>query len=268
MIRAFKAILFLLVLALPLALPVFAQEDPVATAQAAQQQANERQWHASQAAAAARVAQATADAAWGQATAQAVAATATARWVATATPAAATAGAQATQQALQTEGTRQAIYAQATQASHEQSIQATVTAQVCQLTATKAAAIAEQDRLFVEMDRMTVARNKMLNPLYIWSPWVLMALFIALTVWAARQLLPLLKDRLRVESWGGGLIEGEMIAIRSNDVSDGPDVTQPSRQSEPQDLSASPKVLTCPPWQTSAPWHCTPVILSCQVRSR
>jgi hypothetical protein len=189
-----------------LAAPVFAQ-DPVATAQAADQWAKEQQWRANQAAAAAQSARATADAAWTLATAQAAETTATAQWIATATPAAATVQAQATQDALAAEGTRQAIFARATQTAYEQAVQATATAQTFQVTATKAAAIAEQDRLFIEMDRLTLERSRRLSLLYTWGPWVITAVFVALAIWAVRRLVAVfhpaesgVKERLRVET--------------------------------------------------------------------
>ena len=217
MIRVALALVFLTCVMGLAAMPAVAQ-DPAATAQAADQWASHQQWRANQAAAAAQSARATADTAWLLATAQAAEATVTAQWVATATPAAATAQAQATQDALAVEGTRQAIYAQATQTAHDQAVQATAAAQSLEVTATKAAAIAEQDQLFIEMDRLTLERSRRLAPLYTWGPWVMTAVCVALATWAVRRLIPVLQERLRAGTIGlretppPGCIDIELVA--------------------------------------------------------
>jgi hypothetical protein len=189
MMRKLALLSAILILGLILAQYVHAQPpDPAATAQAAQTEAENARWRASQAqrqanqaAAAAGAAQATADAAWSQATA-------TAQWIATATPAAATQQAQATQDALEVWATRQALNLEATRAAQELSAAATATSQTQMATATKAAAIAEQDRIIAEMDRLTIEREKTLQPIYRWGPWLLVALIGSAVGLLVRQL--------------------------------------------------------------------------------
>lgn len=156
----------LLLLSIPAHALAFGDVDPIATAQAAERQAQQERWRADQA-------QSTADAAYAEATHQAVEATAQAQatqtaWAmqATATAARATAQAQATHEALQVEATRQAISAQATTAAHQHQAVATAQAQALQATATQQAAWAELGRLEIE-------RSHALQPLYIFGPWLI-----------------------------------------------------------------------------------------------
>lgn len=190
--------------------PVLADEaNPIATGQAAE---------------------ATAQAAYAQATRQAVQATAQA---------------QATRQALEVRATQQALDAQATQQAYDLSVAATATASMQQLRSTTQAAIAEQEQLFAERERVAIEGNRSLRSLVMGGGLALLAVMAGLMIWGARRLVSLAEARLH---------EPPIQIIEGDDLEEPPETRRPVALLPPT-VESGPQLITRPlPPVEASPW--------------